>query len=121
MTRLVNHWLECIDERINKLHLQAAEDYMRFFEWNATDLYRLYIEGKAYKRLAEIIKQYTFEEVGMYLADAVKRMEQEALECLTFSLGRGSLHNIASTVRGVADRDICSRFKRLLDIINEED
>lgn len=121
VTKLVNSWLERNDDMINRLQLKAAENYTRFFEWSATELYQLYVETKAYKKLAEIIKQHTLEEVAMYLSNAIKRREDEALEHFNFCHSTSPLHNLASEAQFMADREIRKYFKRLLDIIKEED
>lgn len=120
VTWLINNLPEYNDDRINDLHAQAALDYMKFFECNATELYQLYAESNAYKKLSGIIRQHTLDKVGMYLAAAVKRMEEEALE-FSFCHSTSPLHNLASEARFMADREIRRHYKHMLDIINEED
>ncbi len=104
------------DERIQKYALQAAEDFMNFFHWNAGNLYKSEMEYKYFKEIKNLAKVGTLDEITRMLRGLISNIEYEILNASPFGSCTNEIVNVEHRLQIDGNREIRSELKKLLTI-----
>lgn len=114
--RQITSILRHADERIQKYALQAAEDFMNFFHWNAGNLYKSEMEYKYFKEIKSLTKTGDLEEVTRKLRGLISKIEYEILNASPFGSCTDEIVNVEHRLQIDGNREIRSELKKLLTI-----
>lgn len=114
--RQITSILRHADERIQKYALQAAEDFMNFFHWNAGNLYKSEMEYKYFKEIKSLTKTGDLEEVNRKLRGLISNIEYEILNASPFGSCTNEIINVEHRLQIDGKREIRSELQTLLTI-----
>ena len=104
------------DERIQKYALQAAEDFMNFFHWNAGNLYKSEMEYKYFKDIKALARVGDLETITRQLKGLISNIEYDILNTSPFGSCTGEIVNVEHRLQIDGKREIRSELRKLLAI-----
>ena len=104
------------DARIQKYALQAAEDFMNFFHWNAGNLYKSEMEYKYFKEIKSLTKSGDLEEITRKLRGLISSIEYDILNASPFGSCTDEIVNVEHRLQIDGKREIRHELQTLLTI-----
>ncbi|QCD40613.1 hypothetical protein E7745_14370 [Duncaniella sp. C9] len=104
------------DERINKYTLQAAEDFMNFFHWNAGNMYKTQMEYRYFKEIKTLAKVGDLDEIARMLCRLIAKIEHEILDASPFGSCTNEIVNAEHRLQIDGKREIRNELQKLIHI-----
>lgn len=113
--------ISCAEERIAKYSAEAAEDYIRFFHWNAGNMYQAHMERNFFRGIRGITKAGDMAEIARRFERHIEDIEHDLIETSPFGTYTNEVVNLEHRLELDGKRKIRHELQNLLFIARYKD